>query len=223
MLGKHLIAQAVVVRVYLCPPTITQNMTTKTSEIEGLSLLGEKDFFTKVSGRTFEFYLSGEVKEPEHYVEWFDAIRNASANDDVVIYINSMGGNLDTAIQFMRVLNETEAHITTSVEGSCMSAATIVFLQGNTLHITPHSLFMFHNYSGGAFGKGGEMYDNIMFERAWSKDFLHDIYKHFLTIEEINSMLDNKDIWMGHKEVEARCRTMLLARQKEAKKSELDE
>jgi ATP-dependent protease ClpP protease subunit len=123
-----------------------------------------------------------------------------------------MGGNLDTAIQFIRVLGETQAEVITSVEGSCMSAATMIFLQGHSLQITPFSLFMFHNYSGGAFGKGGEMYDNIMFERKWSSEFLHHVYKDFLTAEEINSMLDNKDIWMGHTEAEDRCRKMMKAR-----------
>jgi ATP-dependent protease ClpP protease subunit len=199
-------------------------MTQKTAEVETISLAGDKDFFTKVSSRTFEFYLSGEVKEPEYYIEWFDTIRNAGPDDDIIIYINSMGGNLDTAIQFMRVIAESQAHITTSAEGSCMSAATVIFLQGSSLQITPFSLFMFHNYSGGAFGKGGEMYDNIMFERAWSKDFLHEVYKDFLTEDEINSMLENKDIWMGHKEVEKRCQNMLKAHMaRQAQENELED
>lgn len=128
-----------------------------------------------------------------------------------------MGGNLDTAIQFIRVLSETQAHVTTSVEGSCMSAATMIFLQGHSMQITPFSLFMFHNYSGGSFGKGGEMYDNIMFERRWSKEFLHEVYKDFLTDGEIMSMLDNKDLWMDHKEVETRCVKMMKAREARAK------
>ena len=188
----------------------------KNNDIEIISS-GSSNSHTKVIAREFTFYLSGEVCEPEEYAEWFDTIRNAGPNDEVVIHINSMGGNLDTAVQFIRVLNETEAHVTTSVEGSCMSAATMIFLQGQTMQITPFSLFMFHNYSGGAFGKGGEMYDNIMFERQWSKEFLHEIYRDFLTNQEIDSMLENKDIWMGHKEVEDRCRKLMEKRVAEMK------
>lgn len=176
--------------------------------------------YTKIVARQFGFYLSGEIKEPEEYAEWFDTIRNAGPDDDIMIHINSMGGNLDTALQFIRVLGETQAHVTTSIEGSCMSAATMVFLQGQTLQISPFSLFMTHNYSGGAFGKGGEIYDNIVYERLWSKDFLHEVYKDFLSEVEINSMLDNKDIWLTHKDVEARCKIMM---QKRAKRAELEE
>lgn len=78
--------------------------------------------------------------------------------------------------------------------------------------MSPHSLFMFHNYSGGTFGKGGEMYDNVVFEREWSRRFLQDIYKDFLTEQEIQAMLDNKDIWMHSEEVIARCTRKAAAR-----------
>lgn len=182
-----------------------------------ITFSGPNNFFTKVMARQHSFYLSGEVKEPEEYIEWFDTIRNAGPDDDVIIHINSMGGNLDTALQFIRVLGETQACVTTSIEGSCMSAATMIFLQGQNFQISPFSLVMCHNYSGGAFGKGGEIYDNIVYERNWSKDFLHEVYKDFLTEAEINSMLDNKDLWLTHKDVEERCRNLMKKRMARAK------
>jgi ATP-dependent protease ClpP protease subunit len=157
--------------------------------------------FSKSVARLYEFYLSGEILEPEEYIEWFDIIRNASAQDTVKIYINSGGGDLYTTLQFLRVFGETEAHIITSVEGACMSAATMVFLHGHEHEVTPHSLFMFHNYSAGVFGKGGEMYDQLQFERRWSENFMREVYANFLTAEEIGSMLNNKDIWMTSDEV----------------------
>lgn len=182
-----------------------------------ITFSGPNNFFTKVMARQHSFYLSGEVKEPEEYIEWFDTIRNAGPDDDVIIHINSKGGNLDTALQFIRVLGETQACVTTSIEGSCMSAATMIFLQGQNFQISPFSLVMCHNYSGGAFGKGGEIYDNIVYERNWSKNFLHEVYKDFLTEAEINSMLDNKDLWLTHKDVEERCRNLMKKRMARAK------
>jgi ATP-dependent protease ClpP protease subunit len=146
----------------------------------------------KILSSQYEFYLSGTIAEPEEYVDWFDTIRNATSEDVVKIFINSRGGDADTALQFMRVLTETEATVICSVEGSCMSAATMVFLCADIYEISPNSLFMFHNYSGGIFGKGGEIYDQAIFERAWSKDFLNHIYKDFLTPSEITSLLDSK-------------------------------
>ena len=155
----------------------------------------------KVLGQLYTFYLVGEITTPDDYVEWYEIIRNATENDVIKIHINSPGGNLFTAVQFMRVMGESQARIIASVEGACMSAATMVFLSADGFEISEHSMFMFHNYSGGTIGKGGEMYDNIMYERKWSDKFMRSIYDGFLTDTEIKSMLENKDIWMEPEEV----------------------
>ena len=171
--------------------------------------------FRKCSSAIYEFYLSGCITGPEDYIEWFNTIRNAGPEDEVRIYINSSGGDLNTALQFMRVLGESQATIVCSVEGSCMSAATMIFLCADVFEVTPHSLFMFHNYSGGIFGKGGEIYDQAVFEREWSKQFLQHIYKDFLTNKEIDSLLENKDLWLHSEEVTNRVEALCEAKAKE--------
>jgi ATP-dependent protease ClpP protease subunit len=176
--------------------------------------------FTKPVAHVHEFYLSGEICDAEEYIEWFDVIRNASATDTVRIYINSPGGDLFTTLQFLRVMGETEATIVCSVEGACMSAATMIFLHGHSQEVTPHSLFMFHNYSAGTFGKGGEMYDQLQFERTWSENFMTEVYQDFLTSEEISSMMHNKDIWMGSEEVVKRLTAMQAKREAESETKE---
>jgi len=179
-----------------------------------------KQYFTKNTSNVYEFYLSGEIEDASEYTEWFDIIRNARLGDVVKIYINSCGGDLYTALQFLRVLSESSAHVITSVEGACMSAATMIFLHGDEFEVTPHSLFMFHNYSAGVFGKGGEMFDQLQFERSWSENFLRDVYHDFLTPDEIKSMLDNKDIWLTSEQVLARIDLVLA---KVAAEQELNE
>ena len=155
----------------------------------------------KILGQLHTLYLCGELNSPNEYVDWFELIRNASENDVIKIHINSHGGNLFTAVQLMRVMAESQANIIASVEGACMSAATMIFLAADGFEISENSMFMFHNYSGGTIGKGGEMYDNIMYERKWSDKFMRSVYSGFLTDIEIKSMLENKDIWMDPDEV----------------------
>lgn len=162
----------------------------------------QKDsFIGRPIGHAHEFYLSGEIISADNYTEWFDTIRHAGEADIVKLYINSPGGDLFTAIQFMRVLAETEATVVASVEGCCMSAATMIFLCAEQFEVTPHSMFMFHNYSGGTFGKGGEMIDQLQHERKWSEGLLREVYEGFLSEEEITSILDNRDIWLDGKDV----------------------
>jgi ATP-dependent protease ClpP protease subunit len=190
----------------------------KTNNFDPKLLQTEKytNSFSKPVAQLHEFYLSGPVLDAEEYVEWFDVIRNASEVDTVRIYINSPGGDLYTTLQFLRVMSDTSATVVTSVEGACMSAATMIFLHGHAHEITPHSLFMFHNYSAGTFGKGGEMYDQMQFERKWSENFMSAVYKDFLSTEEIQSMLNNRDIWMTSEEVAQRLEKLQTARAQEA-------
>lgn len=158
-------------------------------------------FFSKNLVNVHEFYLCGDIESADEYISWFDTIRHAGEADVIKFYINSYGGDVFTAIQFMRALKETSAAVIMSVEGACMSAATMIFLCADQFEVSEHSMFMFHNYSGGTMGKGGEMLDQLQHERAWSEKLLRNIYEDFLTGDEITSMLNNKDIWMDGHEV----------------------
>lgn len=171
--------------------------------------------FTKPVSALHEFYLTGKIEAPENYIDWFDTIRHAGENDEVKIYINSCGGDLFTAIQFLRVLSETNATVIVSVEGACMSAATMIFISADSVEVTPHSMFMFHSHSGGSIGKSHEMYDQLIHERKWSNKLIESIYKDFLTEDEIMAVIDGKDIWMDADQVMAR-----LEKRAEAKESQ---
>ena len=175
--------------------------------------------YSKPLSTVYEFYLTGDIESPDNYIDWFDTIRHASEHDAIKIYINSYGGDLFTAIQFLRVLAETPATKVVSVEGACMSAATMIFMCADSFEVTPHSVFMFHNYSGGAIGKGGEMIDQLLHERKWSENLLKNIYEGFMTDSEIKAMLDNKDIWMDGEEVVKRINARMKAKEKPARKT----
>jgi len=168
--------------------------------IELQSLAKNKNYYTKPMSAMHSFYLH-DVEPADEYIEWFEQIRHSGPNDVVKIHINSYGGDLFSAIQFMRVLQESESTVIASVEGACMSAATMIFLQADAFEISEHSMFMFHNYSGGTFGKGGEMLDQLRHEREWSEKMMRAVYEDFLTQKEVDAMLDNKDIWMDGDEV----------------------
>jgi len=196
-------------------PRTTNLTNTSVAELLGVADKKNQSSFTdKALSHLHEYYISGPIEEPSKYTEWFNQIRHASPTDVIKFYINSEGGSLWTAIQFMRVIRECKAPVVASVEGACMSAATIIFLMSDTFEISPHSMFMFHNYSGGTIGKGGEMIDQINHERLWSEKLLFEIYENFLTEPEIRSILENKDIWMTAEEVVTRLNKKAKAMQK---------
>lgn len=164
-----------------------------------------KNYFPQTFESTVHhFYLSSYIESPEEYHRWFDIIRNCDANSVVYIHINCYGGDTFTSIQLMRVLKECEGTVICSVEGACMSGATFIFLSGDIFQVSQHSMFMFHNYSGQAIGKGHEMYDDLMHSREWSTKLLTDTYKGFLDDKEITQLLDGRDLYMGEDEVVSR-------------------
>ena len=166
-----------------------------------LANLSQGDNFSTEYAHILDYYINGPIEGPEKYVQWFHQIRHAKPTDIIKLHLNSPGGDLFTAIQFMHCFEQSSAHLHVSVEGACMSAATLLFLIADDWEISPHSSFMFHNYSSGTFGKGGEMYDTITHERKWSENLFRDVYQGFLDSDEIESILDNKDIWMDAEEV----------------------
>lgn len=183
-----------------CSPTKNDSL----ADILGGDKKTQNTFTDKAISHLHEYYVVDDIESPGKYTEWFNQIRHAPATDFIKLYINSEGGSLMTAIQFRRIIAECKAPVIASVEGACMSAATMIFLSCDSYEISPHSIFMFHNYSGGTIGKGGEMIDQIQHERKWSEKFLYEMYENFLTPQEIRLILDNKDIWMTSEEVVAR-------------------
>ena len=155
-------------------------------------------------GSIMDFYLSSQIGDAKDYIDWFHKIRNARQTDIINIHINCPGGNLFTTVQFLQVLRECPAHIIMHVSGACMSAATLIFLQGDEFIINEHSAFLFHNYSGGLIGKGGEMYSNVVHDRKWSEKLFRSHYEGFLTADEISQLMDDKDIWMDAQKVKER-------------------
>ena len=198
------------------------NIDNNILDIAGLA--GGGDYFANRSVASIhEFYLSGQIGPATDYTNWFDIIRRAHPNDVVKIHINSYGGDLFTAIQLMRALNDCQATVVTSCEGACMSAATLVYLTADSFEVSQHSMFMFHNYSSGCFGKGGEMFDQIVHEKKWAEQIMRTEYSDFLSSKEIDSILDGKDLWMDGEQVtkrlKKRAKKFLKAEKKAAKKA----
>jgi ATP-dependent protease ClpP protease subunit len=157
--------------------------------------------FENTVARVINLYLCGQILGSEEYTEWYQLLRSVTPNDIVYIRVNSEGGDLFAALQLVRAIEECRGRVIISVEGLCMSAATLILLASDCYEISDHTIFMFHNYSSGAFGKGGEMFDQVSHFRTWSQKLFTSAYSGFLTPEEIKSMLDGKDIWMDAQEV----------------------
>ena len=154
-----------------------------------------KNAFTQPLARTIDLYLSGEIKDPSEYIDWFNILNTANESDIIFLHINSPGGYLNTTIQLRESLINCSAHTIASVEGECCSGATVLFLSCKETRISKNSMFMIHSYTGGSFGKAHEIYSHIDFDKKWFKNLYTDVYAGFLTDEEIDDVINGKDFW----------------------------
>lgn len=188
--------------------------TNQPNILDQLNIGGPSDHFSRPVAWEHTFYL-GPIEEPSRYYEWFETIRSASQNDQIVININSPGGNYATALQLRRVMQESDATVVCCIEGECHSAASIIFLSGDVFSVSEGSNMLIHDYSGIVGGKGSEMIRQIQHEKISIDNFLADVYQHFLTDSEIKNVLSGQDQWLNDETIMERTKTMAEARSAE--------
>lgn len=171
-------------------------------------------YFSRPISWQHTFYLSGAIENASNYAEWFEIIRTAGPDDIVCMNINSMGGSYHTALQFRRVMMESMATISCSIEGECHSAASIIYLSGDQFSVSEGSSMLIHDYSSIVGGKGSEMIRQIQHEKISIDTFLKDVYDKFLTDQEIQNVVSGQDMWLDDDLIIERTQKMVEERDK---------
>lgn len=148
------------------------------------------------------FYLYGCIaNEPGAFAaEWgivsakqvADFVSANSGAEELVIHINSQGGDVDEGFAIHDILTTSGKKITTIIEGMCASIATIAALAGSTREMTENSTFFIHNAWGGAMGDAEELQKYADSVKA-ATDKIIDFYvsKTNAKREDIASMMDS--------------------------------
>ena len=81
----------------------------------------------------------------------------SAGTGDVVIWINSPGGDCVAASQIYTMLMDYKGHITVKIDGIAASAASVIAMAGTEVLMAPTSLLMIHNPLTVAIGDSEEM------------------------------------------------------------------
>lgn len=174
----------------------------------------EPRVYTRVVPKTLsDIYLSGSIGAPEQYIEELQTLREAQEPDEVKIYINCGGGRIDTAIQLVNGIRNCKGKVTAVIEGVCHSAATYIFLACDEWEVNMGVLMLIHNYSGGAYGKGADVLDNVVANDRWVKNIMALAYEGFLTEEELGMVNMNQDIWLETDDILLRLKSVIALRE----------
>lgn len=152
----------------------------------------------------YHFYIIDEIGEPSQFLDLINVLKTAEEHDTIFIYLNTPGGSLQTTIQIISAMKQSGATVVTCLEGEACSAGTLIFLAGDKHIVNQNCTFMIHNYSQWIGGKGNEVALRVKYSEQYFKKLAKDLYKSFLTDDEIQSVIDGKDYWMDSDEVIAR-------------------
>jgi ATP-dependent protease ClpP protease subunit len=157
-----------------------------------------------VPSHIVHFYVSSDIKDPDHYVDMVYRLQTANEQDVFYVHLNTIGGRLDSGVQIINAMRACNGHVVTSLESQCHSMGALIFLSGDQFMIHDNCMMMFHNYSGGVFGKGHEQRAQLEAEIKWFNKLMKQICYPFLTMEEIEKILKGEDLWVDSEQIRKR-------------------
>lgn len=169
----------------------------------------------EVTSSEFHYYISGKIDEAENYVELIDLLYGGRPQDTVYIHLNTPGGYLDSAIQIINAINATKSQVITVADGSVASAGTLILFSGDGIIVNPFSYAMIHDGSEGVLGKVSENIKQAEFSSKFIRELFHSIYQPFLSEEEVDSVLDGKDMWINSEDLKNRVVSVSKQQQEE--------
>lgn len=191
-----------------------QENTIKMSEDKLLPMFQQnKTFTTEFRGVRYDYYLTGSIGDAEDYLDLCNILRSATSQDEVVIRINSGGGQVHTGNMIINAINESEANVIGFIESMCGSMATFIFLACHTWGVSDSAEFFSHTCSYGTWGKESETFAQVDFFRKQYNGLMRKRYQAFYSEEEIDTLIRGEDIWLNADEIMQRLETYADARQ----------
>jgi len=168
--------------------------------------------------RTHEVFLDQEIEEPGKYRELISLLVNASENDKIHLYINSNGGNLDSAGAIISGILSSQAEVTAFLMGACHSAASLIAMYCHAVHVYDTAYIMIHTASFGSAGNTPTVKAHTDFTIAQCEKLLKDAYKGFLSADEIQKVLNGIELWFNSEDIKPRLKKRFEAVDQQSKK-----
>ena len=192
------------------------------SEVSSYEESKDNGLYKKIPGYTkYRIFIDDfmELKKGLHDI--YNELWDANESDRLELRVNSDGGMVNEGGQFYSIIkNKFNGRTTTILDNKGYSMGALVFCMGDKRVITERADLMFHDYSGGVIGKGGEIDARNKHTQVHIRDFFKEVILNqgFLTKKEYKNMLIGQDYWMGTKELcERGIATHVLYKGKEVK------
>jgi len=144
-----------------------------------------------------------------------------SGSGDIVVWINSPGGDCVAAAQIYNMLVDYKGNVTVKIDGIAASAASVIAMAGTKVLMSPVSMMMVHNPATIAFGDSGEMQKAIsMLDEV--KESIINAYelKTGMSRAKLSHLMDAESWMNANKAVELGFADGILSRPSETENTE---
>lgn len=159
---------------------------------------------TPIPATQYDVFLDTEIGDPADYRELNYLLNTATENDRFNLYINSPGGNLNTALMIIESLKMTEASTMAILQGECHSAASMITMYCQEVAVLDSAHSLIHTASYGTVGNTGNVKAHTEFTTRQVEKLLDETYEGFLTPEELEKVKIGVEFWFDSEEISAR-------------------
>ena len=163
-------------------------------------------FATPNNGVQYSVNVSQVVGSP-HTFDWVIHLLSTATPEDIINFnINSNGGDFYSLIALRNAIRQTEAQVYMNLLGMAASAGSALFLEnadGYTIH--EDSCMMIHSMQcGTGYTDANTIATRAEHNKKINERFVRNTYKDFLTEDEIESVLNSKEIYLEDYEIRER-------------------
>lgn len=144
------------------------------------------------------------ITEVDDFDDEFQMLASAGERDLVKFEIVTPGGSMDTAHMLCRAIHRTAAHTIAYIGPTCASAGTAIALACEEWEIDDMSSFMIHTGSYGYVGMAPHIKANVEHTDKMMERFVRLTYTGFLSEEEIERVLDGREMYFEGEELAQR-------------------
>ncbi len=164
-------------------------------------------------------HIDEPIRSAKYYRSVVQELGDLTENDEVIFRISSPGGDLNGLVALIEAIRNCDADILAVITGQAHSAASMLALSCPNVAITPSANMLVHFVSFGSGGKAWDVVSHVHHTVDYSTAIFKEIYQGFLTEEEMQNIIEGKELWLQAPEIEER----LIKRQEFYQKQEQEE
>lgn len=143
-------------------------------------------------GMTYTCSIDFVMRTCEQYFKLLDVLDRATKNDEVILYIYSYGGMVETGVHIITSMLYTKAKVTTIACGMCASIGAMIWTCGQYRKVTDNATLMFHMPSGGTAGKTADTAEKSTYIQQFFSSFMKRFARGLLSDDDITNIVEHR-------------------------------